>query len=152
MPGTAHFNKNDLDGASATRRRVLIVEDNLLNMKLFCALLESQGYEVIEAGDGTRGLELARRADPDLILMDIHLPDISGLELTRMLKADAATSWIPVIATTAYAMLGAENALRESGCDAYMAKPIAITPFLELIDQMLKRVPSKAEPPTAIPA
>ena len=122
------------DGAG---RCVLIVEDNPLNMKLFSALIGAQGYEVLQAVDGAHGLELAQRCHPDLIIMDIQLPSMSGLEVTRNLKGNDGTRDIPIIATTAFAMRGDEEMILASGCDAYMSKPIAISPFLELIETFM---------------
>src|SRR5436189_2502961 len=87
---------------ASARQRVLIIEDNPLNMKLFSAMVGAQGYGVLEAGDGLRGLDLAHQEHPDLIIMDVDLPGISGLEATRLLKADAETRDIPIIITTAY--------------------------------------------------
>lgn len=120
---------------------MLIVEDNPLNMKLFSAMLDAQGYAVLQALNGAIGLDMAQRAHPDLIIMDIQLPDMSGIEVTRNLKADKATHDIPVIATTAYALRGDEENIRASGCDGYMAKPIAISEFLELVDEFMTRAP-----------
>jgi two-component system cell cycle response regulator DivK len=119
------------------RKRVLVVEDNPLNMKLFSAMIAAEGYEVLEAKNGQHGLELAQRQHPDLIIMDIQLPGMSGLEVTQSLKADAATRDIPIIATTAFATRGDEETIMASGCDAYMAKPIAISQFLELIESFM---------------
>jgi|SRR5579863_1442620 len=130
---------------ASARRRVLIVEDNPLNMKLFAAMIASQGYEVLEAIDGLGGLDLAHRQHPDLIIMDIQLPGMSGLDVTHSLKADADTRDIPVIATTAYALRGDEERIRESGCDGYMAKPIAISEFLDLVRSFMTG--SRAAPP-----
>jgi two-component system, cell cycle response regulator DivK len=123
--------------SASKRKRILVVEDNPLNMKLFAAMIAAEGYEVLEASNGQHGLELAHRQHPDLIIMDIQLPGMSGLEVTQSLKADAATHDIPIIATTAFATRGDEETIRASGCDAYMAKPIAISQFLELIDSFL---------------
>ena len=122
-----------------TRRCVLIVEDNALNMKLFSAMISAQDCEVLQAENGSRALELARRRHPDLIIMDLQLPDMSGLEVTRALKAAADTREIPVIATTAFTTSSDEAASRASGCDAFMAKPIAISEFLELVETLLLR-------------
>ena len=122
------------------RKCVLIVEDNPLNMKLFSAMIAAQGYEVLQASDGSQGLDLAQRNHPDLIIMDIQLPSMSGLEVTKNLKSDLATSDIPIIATTAYALRGDEETILASGCDGYMAKPIAISQFLELIETFMLRV------------
>jgi two-component system, cell cycle response regulator DivK len=127
------------------RKCVLIVEDNPLNMKLFSAMIGAQGYEVLQAGDGAQGLDLARRLHPDLIIMDIQLPGISGLEVTRNLKADDSTRQIPIVATTAFAMRGDEEMILASGCDASMSKPIAISPFLELIETFMMKVPDISE-------
>src|ERR1700680_3829919 len=123
------------------RRCVLIVEDNLLNMKLFSAMVESQGYDVLQAGDGRAALDLARRQHPDLIIMDLQLPDMSGLDVTSSLKADSDTSDIAIIATTAYALHGDEEKIRASGCDGYMAKPIAVSDLLDLIEALITRSP-----------
>ena len=126
------------------RKCVLIVEDNLLNMKLFSAMVESQGYDVLQAGDGRAALDLARRQHPDLIIMDLQLPDMSGLDVTRSLKADSDTSDIAIIATTAYALRGDEAKIRASGCDGYMAKPIAVSDLLDLIESLITRPPPAA--------
>lgn len=122
-------------------KRVLIVEDNPLNMKLFSAMIAAQGYQVLQATDGTLGLDLAHRQHPDLIIMDIQLPGLSGLEVTHSLKADADTRDIPIIATTAFALGGDEETIRASGCDGYMAKPIAISQFLEMVEAFMLGVP-----------
>jgi|SRR5579862_368795 len=123
------------------RRCVLIVEDNRLNMKLFSAMIESQGYDVLQAGDGGAALDLARRQHPDLIIMDLQLPDMSGLDVTRSLKAGSDTSDIAIIATTAYTLRGDEEEIRASGCDGYMAKPIAVSDLLDLIEALMTRSP-----------
>lgn len=114
---------------------ILIVEDNELNMRLLNDVLEAHGYAIIKTGTGGEAIELARRERPDVILMDIQLPDISGLEATRRLKEDAATRDIPIIAVTAFAMSGDEKKILDSGCDAYVAKPILLQPFLALLDR-----------------
>ena len=126
---------------ASARRRVLIVEDNPLNMKLFSAMIVSQGYDVLEASDGLDGLDMAHRQHPDLIIIDVQLPGMSGLDVTQSLKADADTRDIPVIATTAYALRGDEEKIRESGCDGYMAKPIAISEFLDLVRSFMTAPP-----------
>src|SRR5579862_4506392 len=126
------------------RKCVLIVEDNLLNMKLFSAMVESQGYDVLAAGDGRAALDLAHRQHPDLIIMDLQLPDMSGLDVTRSLKADSNTSGIAIIATTAYALRGDEERILASGCDGYMAKPIAVSDLLDLIDELITRSPRRS--------
>jgi two-component system, cell cycle response regulator DivK len=114
-------------------KRILVVEDNELNMKLLNDVLEAHGYEVMSTGRGAVAVEWARQYQPDLILMDLQLPDLSGLEATRQLKADPETQRIPVIAVTAFAMAGDEKKALEHGCDAYVAKPIVLRDFLNLI-------------------
>src|SRR5579862_3177435 len=124
---------------AAAGKCVLIVEDNPLNMKLFSAMVAAQGYQVLQATDGARGLYLAHRRHPDLIIMDIQLPGMSGIEVTHSLKADDDTRDIPIIATTAFALRGDEETIRASGCDGYMAKPIAISQFLEMLEAFIIR-------------
>ena len=118
-------------------KKVLIVEDNELNMKLFHDLLDSQGYETLQTREGLQALALARLHRPDLILMDIQLPEISGLEVTKWLKDDEELSHIPVIAVTAFAMKGDEERIRQGGCEAYISKPISVMHFLDTIRQHL---------------
>ncbi len=118
--------------------KVLIVEDNELNMKLFHDLLEAHGIDTVETRDGRDVMDLAREHRPDLILMDIQLPEVSGLEVTRMLKNDDGLKSIPVIAVTAFAMKGDEQKIREGGCEDYISKPISVTGFLDVIRKYLK--------------
>lgn len=118
-------------------KTVLVVEDNDLNMKLFCDLLEAHGYATLSAREGAGVIDLARAKRPDLILMDIQLPDVSGLELTQRLKTDPELRDIPVIAITAFAMKGDEDRIRAGGCEAYVSKPIQMTRFLETVRQFL---------------
>jgi two-component system cell cycle response regulator DivK len=118
-------------------KTVLIVEDNELNMKLFHDLLDAQGYAVLQTREGLQALALTRQHRPDLILMDIQLPEISGLEVTKWLKEDEALAHIPVVAVTAFAMKGDEERIREGGCEAYLAKPISVAPFLETIRRFI---------------
>jgi two-component system cell cycle response regulator DivK len=118
-------------------KTVLIVEDNELNMKLFHDLLEAQGYETLETREGLQALSLARLHRPDLILMDIQLPEISGLEVTKWLKEDDELAKIPVIAVTAFAMKGDEERIREGGCEAYLSKPISVGLFLSTVRKFL---------------
>ena len=118
-------------------KKVLIVEDNELNMKLFHDLLEAQGYETLETREGLAALSLAREHKPDLILMDIQLPEISGLEVTKWLKEDDDLHVIPVIAVTAFAMKGDEERIRQGGCEAYISKPISVPRFIETIKSYL---------------
>lgn len=123
----------------ARPKRVLVVEDNELNMKLFNDLLEANGYQVIQTRDGLSALDLARKHRPDLILMDIQLPEVSGIEVTKWLKEDDDLRSIPVIAVTAFAMKGDEQKIREGGCEAYISKPISVLSFLQTIDSYLKK-------------
>ena len=118
-------------------KKVLIVEDNELNMKLFHDLLDSQGYETLQTREGMQALALARAHQPDLILMDIQLPEISGLEVTKWLKDDEELNHIPVIAVTAFAMKGDEERIRQGGCEAYISKPISVMHFLETVRKHL---------------
>jgi len=119
------------------KNKVLIVEDNELNMKLFDDLLSAHGYITFKARDGRNVLELARTHMPDLILMDIQLPEISGLEVTARLKAEADLRHIPVVAVTAFAMKGDEQKIRQGGCEDYISKPISITHFIETVRKYL---------------
>jgi CheY-like chemotaxis protein len=125
------------------KKRVLIVEDNHLDSALFGALLESQGHEVLKAGNADDGLRLARAEEPDLIIMDVKLPGMSGLEATRTLKNEEATRDIPIIVTSAYGPFADKDELKESGCDAYMPTPIEIAGFVDLIHSFLTRPASK---------
>ncbi len=118
-------------------KTILIVEDNDLNMKLFNDLLQAHGYHTVQTKDGRAAIGLAREHRPDLILMDIQLPEISGLEVTRMLKEDDELRSIPVIAVTAFAMKGDEEKIREGGCEGYIAKPISVASFLQTIAKFL---------------
>ena len=121
----------------AMAKTVLVVEDNELNMKLFHDLLEAHGISTIKTRDGRDVMELARKNKPDLILMDIQLPEVSGLDVTRWLKDDSELKHIPVIAVTAFAMKGDEQKIREGGCEDYISKPISVTHFMEVINKYL---------------
>jgi two-component system cell cycle response regulator DivK len=116
-------------------RKVLIVEDNELNMKLFNDVLEWHGYTTVQTKDGVDALQIARLHRPDLILMDIQLPEVSGLEITKWLKADEELRGIPIVAVTAFAMKGDEEKIRQAGCDGYLTKPISISGFMQAIEQ-----------------
>jgi two-component system cell cycle response regulator DivK len=118
-------------------KTVMIVEDNELNMKLFNDLLEAKGYRTVKTKNGLEALDLARAEKPDLILMDIQLPEVSGLEVTRWLKDDDQLHTIPVIAVTAFAMKGDEERIRQGGCEAYISKPISVVKFLETLHAYL---------------
>jgi two-component system, cell cycle response regulator DivK len=118
-------------------KTVLIVEDNELNMKLFHDLLDAHGYNILQTKDGMEALDIAREHRPDLILMDIQLPEISGLEVTKWLKEDDELAHIPVVAVTAFAMKGDEERIREGGCEAYISKPISVMQFLDTVRRHL---------------
>ena len=118
-------------------KTVLIVEDNELNMKLFNDLVETRGCRIVQTRSGMEAVELARRYRPDLILMDIQLPEVSGLQVTQWLKDDEELRPIPVIAVTAFAMKGDEEKIRLGGCEAYLSKPISVVKFFETIDNFL---------------
>jgi two-component system cell cycle response regulator DivK len=118
-------------------KTVMIVEDNELNMKLFHDLLDAHGYRTLQTRTGMEALRLARQQRPDLILMDIQLPEVSGLEVTKWLKDDESLRDIPVIAVTAFAMKGDEERIRRGGCEAYISKPISIATFLDAVRRHL---------------
>lgn len=115
------------------QKSVLIVEDNELNMKLFNDLLEAHGYQTVQTRSGVEAVELARTHRPNLILMDIQLPEVSGLQVTQWIKDDEDLRHIPVIAITAFAMKGDEEKIRQGGCEAYLSKPISVVKFLETV-------------------
>jgi two-component system, cell cycle response regulator DivK len=125
-------------GAGAMAKTVLIVEDNELNMKLFHDLLQANGFNTIETRNGIEALDLARKHKPDLILMDIQLPEVSGLEVTKWIKEDDELKSIPVVAVTAFAMKGDEERIRQGGCEAYLSKPISVAKFLETVRHFVK--------------
>jgi len=134
--GRSVGNKRTPD-ARAQRKTVLIVEDNELNMKLFHDLLAAHGYATIQTRNGLEALELARLHRPALILMDIQLPEVSGLEVTKWLKEDDELRAIPVVAITAFAMKGDEERIRSGGCEAYISKPISVNGFLETVHRFV---------------
>ncbi len=118
-------------------KTVLIVEDNELNMKLFHDLLDAHGYQTLQTSDGMEALSMARQHHPDLILMDIQLPEVSGLEVTKWIKEDETLREIPVVAVTAFAMKGDEEKIRDGGCEAYIAKPISVGKFIDTVKRFL---------------
>ncbi|MGD9784850.1 MAG: response regulator [Hyphomicrobiaceae bacterium] len=124
------------DGRRAVKT-VLIVEDNELNMKLFHDLLDVNGYRTVQTRNGLDVLDLARRHRPNLILMDIQLPEVSGLDVTRWLKEDDDLRDIPVVAVTAFAMKGDEERIRSGGCEAYISKPISVVTFLDTVKRFI---------------
>lgn len=124
-------------GAARAAKTVLIVEDNELNMKLFHDLLAAHGYRTIQTRNGLEALELARTHRPDLILMDIQLPEVSGLEVTKWIKEDDDLRSIPIVAVTAFAMKGDEERIRSGGCEAYISKPISVLAFLDTVKRFI---------------
>ncbi len=126
-------------------KTVLVVEDNDLSMKLFNDVLQAHGYNVLQAKDGMEGWRMAREHRPDLILTDIQLPGVSGLEVTKRLKADESLKSIPVIAITAFATADHEEKIREGGCDAYIAKPISIPNFLRVVERLTEPLVAERE-------
>ena len=122
---------------NGSTKTVLVVEDNELNMKLFHDLLETPGYNILQTKDGMEAMRLAREHHPDLILMDIQLPEVSGLEVTKWLKEDETLKSIPVVAITAFAMKGDEEKIRKGGCEGYIAKPISVANFLETVERLV---------------
>jgi two-component system cell cycle response regulator DivK len=119
------------------QKTVMIVEDNELNMRLFRDLLAAFGYRTVETRDGLMALDLARAETPDLILMDIQLPEVSGLDITRWMKADDELANIPIIAVTAFAMRGDEERFREGGCQDYLSKPISVATFIGAVRKFI---------------
>jgi two-component system cell cycle response regulator DivK len=126
-------------------KRILVVEDNDLNRKLFCDVLRSQGFAVEPVADGLEALDRARDFVPNLIIMDIQLPNVSGLDLIEAAKADATLRSIPVLAVTAYAGKGDEERIRQAGAEGYLAKPVSIGPFMAAVRGLVDRTaPSPA--------
>lgn len=118
-------------------KRILVVEDNDLNRKLFCDVLKANGYEVVPVADGQNVLATAKKFAPHLVIMDIQLPNIGGLDLIAALKADPALAAAPVLAVTAYAGKGDEERIRDAGAQDYLAKPVSITPFMAAVRALL---------------
>ena len=128
-----------------TGKVVLVVEDIDSNMKLIHDMLEASGYDILKAKNGIEGWRIANEHHPDLILMDIQLPDVSGLEVTRRLKDDEKLKSIPIIAVTAFAMDGDEQRILDAGCDAYIAKPISIPECLKTIERLIAEPENSVE-------
>jgi len=120
-----------------SKKKILIIEDNILNIKLISAILEANNYEILQANNGNKGFATARACHPDLILMDMKLPDVSGMEVTRWIKDDEDLHMIPVIAVTASAMKGDAERMIEGGCQGYIPKPISINEFLKTVEAFL---------------
>ncbi len=140
MEYSSQYTKNEPGnkrGMGPMTKTILIVEDNELNMKLFHDLLDAHGYDVLQTRNGMDALAIAREHHPDLIIMDIQLPEVSGLEVTKWIKDDDDLHDIPVVAVTAFAMKGDEERIRNGGCEAYIAKPISIPDFISTIRQFI---------------
>ncbi len=118
-------------------KRILVVEDNDLNRKLFCDVLKANGFAVEPVADGLEAIGNAREFQPDLVIMDIQLPNVSGLDLITQLKDDTTLSAIPVLAVTAYAGKGDEERIRDAGAEGYLAKPVSIGPFMQAVKGLL---------------
>ena len=118
-------------------KRILVVEDNDLNRKLFCDVLKANGHEVVPVADGRNVVATAQRFVPDLVIMDIQLPHVSGIDLIGQLKADPALAGVPVLAVTAYACKGDEERIRDAGAADYLAKPVSIGPFMAAVKALL---------------
>jgi two-component system cell cycle response regulator DivK len=125
--------------------KILIVEDNALNIKLFCDLLAAHGHEPEAVTDSRFALDAARQFSPDLVITDIQLPHISGLELIRMMRSDEGLAAVPIMAVTAYSAQGDEERIRAAGAQAYVSKPISVVRFAETVDQLLKNGDDKAQ-------
>lgn len=124
-------------GENGVAQRVLVVEDNDLNRKLFCDVLKAGGFEVEPVADGDLVLNAARAFAPDLVLMDIQLPNVSGVDLIAAIKRDPSLARVPVLAVTAYAGKGDEERIREAGAADYLSKPVSIGPFLAAVKRLL---------------
>lgn len=125
-------------------KRILVVEDNDLNRKLFCDVLRASGFAVEPVADGKLAIEAARAFFPNLVVMDIQLQDVSGLDLIDMMKRDADLSDVPVLAVTAYAGKGDEERIRDSGAEGYLSKPVSIGPFMAAVKGLMDREPAQA--------
>ena len=123
-------------------KKIIVVEDNELNLKLFCDLLRAHGYETEAVRDGREAVERTRAFQPDLIIMDIQMPHVSGLELIEQLKADPDLKHIPVMAVTAYAAKGDEERIRDAGAEGYVSKPISVMKFVEAVGALLELQPT----------
>jgi two-component system cell cycle response regulator DivK len=118
--------------------KILIVEDNALNIKLFCDLLAAHGHEPEAVTDSRNALDVARNFSPDLVITDIQLPHVSGLDLIRLIRKDEQLSEVPIMAVTAYSARGDEERIRAAGAQAYVSKPISVVRFAETVDELLK--------------
>lgn len=126
--------------------KILIVEDNALNIKLFCDLLAAHGHEPQAVTDSRQALDAAHEFAPDLVITDIQLPHVSGLDLIRLIRADKQLKEVPIMAVTAYASLGDEERIRGAGAESYVTKPISVARFVQEVDSLLgRKQPAEAE-------
>jgi two-component system cell cycle response regulator DivK len=132
-------------------QKILVVEDNELNLKLFCDLLRAHGYEAEPVRDGREAVERARAFAPDLVIMDIQMPHITGLEIIEQMKADEELKAIPIMAVTAYAAKGDEERIREAGAEGYVSKPISLMKFIESVRGLLTVAAEPGGDPAAVP-
>ena len=133
-------------------QKILVVEDNELNLKLFCDLLRAHGYEAEAVRDGREAVDRARAFAPDLVVMDIQMPHVSGLELIEQMKADDGLKATPIMAVTAYAARGDEERIRDAGAEGYVSKPISVLRFVEAVAGLLDAAESRDAAPAAAPA
>jgi two-component system cell cycle response regulator DivK len=138
--------RGDKPQGSASGRIILIVEDNELNLKLLKDVLDFRGYSTVVTGLGAEALNLARQYLPDLILLDIQLPDLTGTEVAHRLKSDGRTQAIPIIAVTAFAMSGDRERILESGCDEYISKPFSLQALLALVERYIDGTTTETAP------
>ncbi|MEO6225902.1 MAG: response regulator [Sphingomicrobium sp.] len=131
--------------------KILIVEDNALNIKLFCDLLAAHGHQPEAVTDSRHALETARAFAPDLVITDIQLPHVSGLDLIRLIRADAQLAKTPIMAVTAYSARGDEERIREAGAEAYVSKPISVVKFAQTVDELLARSGTRDSAATQAP-
>ena len=129
--------------------KILVVEDNALNIKLFCDLLAAHGHETEGVTDSRFALDAARSFEPDLIITDIQLPHVSGLELMEMVRADTSLRNVPIMAVTAYAGVGDDERIRAAGAQAYVSKPISVLRFAEAVEELLEAGPIRVAEPAA---
>jgi len=126
--------------------KILIVEDNALNIKLFCDLLAAHGHEPEAVTDSRNALDAARAFDPDLVITDIQLPHVSGLDLIRLIRKDEELAKVPIMAVTAYSARGDEERIRAAGAQAYVSKPISVMKFAQTVDELLQDGAEKDAP------
>ena len=124
--------------------RILVVEDNALNIKLFCDLLSAHGHDTQGVTDSRFALDAARSFEPDLVITDIQLPHVSGLELMELIRADEKLRNVPIMAVTAYAGVGDDERIRAAGAQAYVSKPISVMRFAETVEELLEAGPIRA--------